>query len=79
MTSTAVFSIDDLKHINLICPGLHLKANVTMTGLAAVANSMKPMRKDDGSNSRVIRIVIDDDIAIFGITVRAISYNHKKH
>ena len=64
MTSSAILTVNNLQHVNFAASGLEGKSYVTMTGLAGVAYAMKPVWKNDGTNTALVRIIVEDNVAI---------------
>ena len=65
MTGSTILSIYDFQHIDLAASCLKWEANVTMAGLAGIAYTMKPVGKYDRPYTALVRIIIEDNIAIF--------------
>jgi hypothetical protein len=75
MTGSAILSIYDFQHVYLAASRLEWKTNVTVAGLAGIANTMKPVGKNNRTNTALVRIIIEDDITIFSLAFATVKYS----
>jgi len=66
MTLSAEVAFDDFDHIDIVGSLSHLE-NRGMTDLAFESDSMKPVGENDGRHSGLLGVVVQGDVAVFGL------------
>jgi len=69
VTLSAKVAFDDLDHVNIVGSLSHFK-NGGVTDFAFEPDSMEPMREDNRRHSGLFGIVVQRDIAVFGLGYR---------
>jgi hypothetical protein len=64
VTHSTELAIDDLFHRDLVGARTHLEAQLVVTDLASISDSVEPVGKDDGANAFLLRLPIDDYVSI---------------
>ena len=78
MTGSTILTIYDFQHIDLAASRLEGKADIAMTGFAGIAYAMKPVGEYDRPNSTLVRIIIEDNIAIFSPAFTTVESSSKQ-
>ena len=65
VTGPAETAVNNISHGDDIGPGAHLEAELSMANLAAKADTMKPVRKDDRPHAVLLGIAVDHHVGVF--------------
>jgi hypothetical protein len=70
VTGTAVLTIDNFEHIDLVTPGFHFESEIRMTNLASKTNAMKPVWKNNRAHPGRIGVIVNQHVTILGTNHR---------
>jgi len=68
MASAAKLAINNFGHGYLVAASLEFETKVGVADFAREAYSVKPVWENGGAHTRLVGVVVDDHIAIFGLS-----------